>query len=70
MSHSPVYREDSPFQDECTCGWRAYGARDRYEGYQDLNRHLDRERDKERAQAAAEKERIRLLTQGQNWDLP
>lgn len=68
--HWEVKDEHSNFSNTCTCGWKSYGARDRIEGWQDLRRHIDDEQAKERAAAAAEKERIRLLSEGQNWDLP
>lgn len=69
-AHNRVYREGVMYQSSCTCGWEAYGARYRYEADEDLTRHLTQEWDKEKARAATEKERIRLLTQGQNWDTP
>lgn len=68
--HWEVKDEYSNFSHTCTCGWKAYGARDRIEGWRDLHRHIDAEQTKERAAAAAETERTRLLTQGQNWDMP
>lgn len=67
--HNRVYRDGESFQYECACGWQAYGARDRYDADEDLTRHLDVEWKKARARSAAEKERVRLLTQGQNWDI-
>jgi len=69
-THYRVQVPGSPFQRECTCGWYAYGARDQYDADRDLSRHIDQEWDKARARAAAEKERVRLLSEGQNWDIP
>lgn len=68
--HYGTRNGDGNFPDTCICGWQAYGARDRIEGWQDLNRHIDDEHAKEQAATAVEKERVRLLTEGQNWDLP
>ncbi|PRA13337.1 hypothetical protein CQ010_01435 [Arthrobacter sp. MYb211] len=66
--HNRGYRGGSIYSGECTCGWRAYGARDAYQADEDLTRHLDEEWEKVKAAAAAEAERVRLLTEGQNWD--
>lgn len=69
-AHNEVPDEYGGYSNTCTCGWKAYGAYNRIEGWRDLHRHIDNELDKERAAASAEKERVRLLTQGQNWELP
>ena len=68
--HSEVRATGEWYPDTCTCMWRAYGARDRIDAWHDLQDHIGHERDKAQAAAASEKERIRLLTQGQNWDMP
>lgn len=68
--HREVRPTDGGYSDSCTCGWRAYAARDRIEASDDLQDHIRGKRAKEQAWAAAEKERVRLLTEGQNWDLP
>lgn len=68
--HNEASTSGGGYSDTCTCGWKAYGAYDRIEGWRDLRRHITREWEKARATAAAEKERIRLLSEGQNWDMP
>lgn len=65
-----VPRKDGRYSDECECGWRAYAARDQLDGWSALHRHLGESWETEYAEAANEKERVRLLTQGQNWDMP
>ena len=68
--HNPLYRNGRVWVGECTCGWVAYGARYAYEAEEDLRRHIEEEQRKAQAAKEVEKERIRLLTQGQNWDTP
>lgn len=68
--HSEVRITDERYPDTCTCMWRAYGARDRIDAWSALQDHIRNEQGKSRAAAAAKKERVRLLTQGQNWDMP
>lgn len=68
--HNEQSTSDGEYPNTCTCGWKAYGAYDRIEGWRDLRQHLSNEWAKEDEAARAEKERVRLLTQGQNWDMP
>lgn len=68
--HSEVRTTDERYPDTCTCGWRAYGAQCRIDAWHDLQDHIRNEWGKEQSAAASEKERVRLLTQGQNWDMP
>lgn len=66
--HWPVY--DGHYATHCECGWGQGISFGRYHDDQDVRRHVEDERLRAKAQAAAEAERARLLTQGQNWDQP
>lgn len=67
-NHWPVY--DGNFATHCECGYGKGVHFDRYDDDAAVHRHVDSEREAEKARKAANAERVRLLTQGQNWDLP
>ncbi len=66
--HGPVY--EGNFVTHCECGWGQGVSFGRYNDDEDVRGHIDNEHAAEKVRAAAEAERVRLLTQGQNWDLP
>lgn len=66
--HWPVY--DGHYATHCKCGYGQGISFGRYDDDQDVRRHVDNEHEAERARESSNAERIRLLTQGQNWDMP
>ena len=66
--HRPVY--DGNYATYCECGWGRGVSFGRYDDDADIRRHVDNENAAAKILEAANAERARLLTQGQNWDMP
>ncbi len=66
--HRPVF--DGHYVTHCECGWGQGVSFGVYNDDMDVRQHVDAERAAEKARKSAEAERIRLLSQGQNWDTP